>query len=641
MSKINILRPDVFNMIAAGEVVERPASVVKELLENSLDAGATAIDITVLEGGIRSISVSDNGAGIAREDMHAAFLPHATSKLKEITDLDTVSTLGFRGEALASIASVSEVTALSRTKNDDAAHELRIRGGETVSECDKSRAPGTTVTVENLFFNTPARLKFLRRPSTELAYIRETVERAVLANPAVRMTLSSEDGRLLTSEGGSLRDAALAVYPASITSRMLEVDRTASSGITVKGYVSAPGTTTPTRSRQTTIVNGRVVSDDTVTAAVEKAYQGFLVKRTYPAFVLDILLPFDEVDVNVHPAKAEVRFRSKNAVFGAVYRAVSEVVSEAAYGEKAGFEKAPEQELLPSVNYEQIALDAAALYDDMAEGGPLSARSSSPRETFDISSLRTVVPAGSKPGRAAETALGAYKASASPANSDAEVLGRLFDTEKAVGGINSRDFTNSFRPRFSSFDGKVVGQVFGTYLIVEKSDRVYIIDQHAAHERVLYDKLMSGLGPDCAQPLLVPHKIRPSGGEAECLERLMPVLCEMGFDIEKNGESYLVYAVPAPLVKMDFSKFLSLLYEDAPGDEELSIRSLMKEKISREACRAAIKGGEFLTDRQIEYVLGNLIDENGDLPASCPHGRPAVVTLTRRDFEKMFMRVVG
>ena len=641
MSKINILRPDVFNMIAAGEVVERPASVVKELLENSLDAGATAIDITVLEGGIRSISVSDNGAGIAREDMHAAFLPHATSKLKEITDLDTVSTLGFRGEALASIASVSEVTALSRTKNDDAAHELSIRGGETVSECDKSRAPGTTVTVENLFFNTPARLKFLRRPSTELAYIRETVERAVLANPAVRMTLSSEDGRLLTSEGGSLRDAALAVYPASITSRMLEVDRTASSGITVKGYVSAPGTTTPTRSRQTIIVNGRVVSDDTVTAAVEKAYQGFLVKRTYPAFVLDILLPFDEVDVNVHPAKAEVRFRSKNAVFGAVYRAVSEVVSEAAYGEKAGFDKAPEQELLPSVNYEQIALDAAALYDDMAEGGSSSASGSSPRETFDISSLRTIVPAGSKPDRAAESALGAYRASASPANSDAEVLGRLFDTEKAVGGINPRDFTNSFRPRFSSFDGKVVGQVFGTYLIVEKSDKVYIIDQHAAHERVLYDKLMSGLGPDCAQPLLVPHKIRPSGGEAECLERLMPVLCEMGFDIEKNGESYLVYAVPAPLVKMDFSKFLSLLYEDAPGDEELSIRSLMKEKISREACRAAIKGGEFLTDRQIEFVLGNLMDENGDLPASCPHGRPAVVTLTRRDFEKMFMRVVG
>ena len=521
MSKINILRPDVFNMIAAGEVVERPASVVKELLENSLDAGATAIDITVLEGGIRSISVSDNGAGIAREDMHAAFLPHATSKLKEITDLDTVSTLGFRGEALASIASVSEVTALSRTKNDDAAHELSIRGGETVSECDKSRAPGTTVTVENLFFNTPARLKFLRRPSTELAYIRETVERAVLANPAVRMTLSSEDGRLLTSEGGSLRDAALAVYPASITSRMLEVDRTASSGITVKGYVSAPGTTTPTRSRQTTIVNGRVVSDDTVTAAVEKAYQGFLVKRTYPAFVLDILLPFDEVDVNVHPAKAEVRFRSKNAVFGAVYRAVS--------------------------NYEQIALDAAALYDDMAEGGSSSASGSSARETFDISSLRTVVPAGSKPGRAAETALGAYRASASPANSDAEVLGRLFDTEKAVGGMTSRDFTNSFRPRFSSFDGKVVGQVFGTYLIVEKSDKVYIIDQHAAHERVLYDKLMSASGPDCAQPLLVPHKIRPSGGEAECLERLMPVLCEMGFDIEKNGESYLVYVPFAAL----------------------------------------------------------------------------------------------
>ena len=288
MGKINVLQPGVFNMISAGEVVERPASVVKELVENAIDAGATEISVSVEEGGIRRITVSDNGTGIREEDLPTAFLPHATSKLKEISDLDTISTLGFRGEALPSIASVSQVTMISRADGSDRAHLIRLEGGKITEKREDSRAKGTSVTVENLFFNTPARLKFLKKASAEQGYIADAVEKIVLANPSLRVSLASEKGVLLSHSGGDLADAIASVYPGLDISRFVKAERTSSSGVVVRGYVSQVDNTAPTRSRQTVIVNGRVVENDTVSAAVDKAYRDFLVKRTYPMYVLDL-----------------------------------------------------------------------------------------------------------------------------------------------------------------------------------------------------------------------------------------------------------------------------------------------------------------------------------------------------------------
>ena len=269
-------------MISAGEVVERPASVVKELVENSIDAGATEISVTIEEGGIRRICVSDDGTGVLKEDMRAAFLPHATSKLSEITDLDTISTLGFRGEALASIASVSEVTMVSRADGSAEANKLSLSAGKVTEECVSSRAKGTSVTVENLFFNTPARLKFLKKPSVEQGYIVDAAEKIVLSNPALRFSLSNEKGVLIEHAGGDLASAMSAVYPNLDMGRFVAVEREASSGIRVRGYISEVDYTAPTRSRQTVIVNGRSVTVDTVSAAVDKAYRDYLVKRTYP-----------------------------------------------------------------------------------------------------------------------------------------------------------------------------------------------------------------------------------------------------------------------------------------------------------------------------------------------------------------------
>lgn len=649
MGKINVLQPGVFNMISAGEVVERPASVVKELTENSIDAGATDISVTVEEGGIRRITVSDNGTGILKEDMRAAFLPHATSKLAEIADLDTIATLGFRGEALASIASVSEVTLVSRADGSDCANLIRLEGGAVAEERADSRAKGTSVTVENLFFNTPARLKFLKKASAELRYVTDAVEKLVLANPSLRISYACEKGSIIEHSGGELADAIAAVYPDLDLSRFIAVERVSSSGVRVSGYVSEVNYTAPTRSRQTVIVNGRVVENDTVSAAVDKAYRDYLVKRTYPMYVLDVVVPFDEVDVNVHPAKSEVRFRNKNAVFGAVFRAVEDALKSVFGGEPHGFSRIPEagDGGLPAASYdayEQTAIDTASLYargTDTAYGSfpsaapePYASAGFAPDVPFDLSSLRTAggVRRGNRRNAAADSQIEPFAAGTHSGSDDAFIIA---STES-----DDEDLANSLNNKFRLFDGTVVGQVFDTYLIVERANVVYIIDQHAAHERILYDKLSSSLASEYSQTLLVPHKLRLSGEEQEYFEKIMPSLNAMGFIIEKKTGSYIVYAVPEPVVRMDFNRFLAELFSHMLDDGEVKISDLLKDVVCRDACRAAIKGGEHLTRRQIEYVLSNLIDDKGSLPQKCPHGRPAVVALTRRDFEKMFLRIV-
>lgn len=648
MGRINLLGPGVFNMISAGEVVERPSSVVKELVENSIDAGATEISVFIEDGGIRRISVSDNGSGILKDDMRAAFLPHATSKLCEIADLDTIATLGFRGEALASIASVSEVTLVSRADGADAARKIILEAGKVTEESEDSRAKGTSVTVENLFFNTPARLKFLKKASTEQGYVEDAVEKIVLANPSLKITLTSEKGVLLAHDGGNLADAMADVYPHLDMSRFIAVDRVSSSGVRVSGYVSAVDYTAPTRSRQTVIVNGRVVENDTVSAAVDKAYRDYLVKRTFPMYVLDVIVPFDEVDVNVHPAKAEVRFRNKNAVFGAVFRAVDEAIKASFGSEKHGFSPVSTGLADAAATYEQTAIDTAALFGDMPENTSsdrLGAKENPVRDLpFNLGSLRGI--GVSRAGRAAEKRIPSYEIDGAHLYGGTPADGKddLYDAAYALSKISEdedKDFANSSNTRFRLFDGEVVGQVFDTYLIVERADVVYVIDQHAAHERVLYDKLSASLSSEFSQSLLIPYKLRLSGAEEEYFDKIMPALNDMGFAIEKKPGSYLVYAVPEPIVRMNIEKFVAALFENMLDDGELKLTDLLKDVVCRDACRAAIKGGEHLTRRQIEYVLSNLIDEEGNLPQKCPHGRPAVVALTKRDFEKMFMRVVG
>ncbi len=639
MSKINVLEPNVFNMISAGEVVERPSSVVKELIENSIDAGASEVSVYVEDGGIRKIQVSDNGIGIEKDDMRKAFLPHATSKLKNIVDLDSLSTLGFRGEALASISSVSEVTLSSKSKNQDIASKITLSGGKVTFEGDDSRAEGTVISVENLFFNTPARLKFLKKGVSELNYVKDVVRMLILANPSVRIELSNEEGTLLRNEGGTLSDAIFSVYGAKTADNLLEICDEYGGAIKVSGFTSKVDYTKTNRTYQTIIVNGRAVEDQTVQTAVEKAYSEYLMKRTYPMFVLDILMPFDDVDVNVHPSKTEVRFRDKHAVFSAVYHTVQNTINNSLKNVAFGFdvEQNPTENTQnatkqsdfsnnfdvepvrkPQVNYAQSAIDTSKLFSGKT----------TPKNYFGFDI----------PSRNSDSVLNDTHVSF--ANDFTHSLNRLDGVESVACDDNGILTTEKENDDYAVFDGKIVGQIFDTYIICERGDLVYLIDQHAAHERILYDRIIDKFNVEHTQPLLIPFKLTMTGEESEYFERILPNLQNLGFEIGKSGSAYTINAVPELVAQVNFSKFFSDLFANMQSESELTLQNLLKDKLCQQACKGAIKGGQSLSRAQIERVIKNYVDENGNLPTKCPHGRPAVVAFSAKDIEKLFKRIV-
>lgn len=642
MGKINVLEPNVFNMISAGEVVERPSSVVKELVENSIDAGATDVSIYVEDGGIRKIQVSDNGIGIEKDDVRKAFLPHATSKLKNIVDLDSLATLGFRGEALASISSVSEVTLSSKSKNQDVASKIALSGGKVTFEGEDSRAQGTVITVENLFFNTPARLKFLKKGASELNYIKDTVRMLILANPTIRITLSDKEGIVISNDGGELIDAIYSVYGAKTADNLVEIVDNSYGNIRVSGYTSKVDFTKSNRTYQTIIVNGRAVEDQTIQTAVEKAYAEYLMKRNYPMFVLDVLMPFDDVDVNVHPSKTEVRFRDKHAVFSAVYHAIQNTINASLQNVSFGFDVS--QSASQNV---QNTTEQSDFYKKIEQNDGEATKPKFTQTSIDMSKL--------------------FSGKTTPKN----YFGFEFQGEKSSNSElkESRfstpfdfDFTHSSKSDvqrieenreengnteqssdsqdYSVFDGKIVGQIFDTYIICERGDLVYLIDQHAAHERILYDRIIENFTVEHKQSLLIPFKLNMTGEECEYFERILPNLENLGFEIGKSGSAYLINAVPEPVAQVNFSKFFSDLFANMQSENELTLENLLKDKLCQQACKAAIKGGQSLSRAQIERVIKYYVDENGNLPTKCPHGRPAVVAFTAKDVEKLFKRIV-
>ena len=634
MAKINLLEPKVFNMLAAGEVVERPASVVKELVENAIDAGSTEVYVSIEEGGIRKIQVGDNGIGIEKDDLRAAFLPHATSKLKNITDLDSLATLGFRGEALSRIASVSETTLVSKSRGAEVANKIVLSGGQVIEESPSGRTDGTTITVENLFFNTPARLKFLKKPASEQRYGLDMVKMLVLANPQVSISLSSEDGTLLNHRGGELIDAVYSVFGAKTADNLLPIISQGDREIKVSGYVSKVDYTKPNRTYQTIIVNSRPVEDATITTAVEKAYAEFLMKRTYPMFVVDIVMPFDDVDSNVHPSKTEVRFRDRNAVFSAVYHAVKDTIEDSLKNVKYGFSTTNtlSENDLDAIFGKQTA-NGESLSNENTRLEPQKPEYEQSR--IDTSSLYNLTHKQSL-GKEFKLPNGNYYGLKDSTNLESafqkDVLG--------FGNLSNYSDESATDEPTKLFDGKIIGQIFDTYIVVERDELVYIIDQHAAHERILYDKLVDGFSVEHVQSLLVPYKLNLTAEEAEYLESVLDKLAELGFEIKPNGANFLVYTVPEPIANLSLDKFFRSLFKDLMDEKPLKLTDVLREKLCQTACKAAIKGGEALNRAQIERVLSNYLDENGNLPNACPHGRPAVVAFSKTDVEKMFKRIV-
>ena len=634
MAKINLLDPSVFNMISAGEVVERPASVVKELVENSIDAGATQIDISIIDGGLKRIQVSDNGVGIEKDDMRSAFLPHATSKLSRIRDLDTLSTLGFRGEALASISSVSEVTVISKTANDDVASYIYLVGGKVVDERVDSRANGTTMTIENLFYNTPARLKFMKAPSAEQRAIVSTVEKIVFANPHISISVNDGKKVIFEHQSGDLKDAVCSIWGGETFDKMIPVNFE-KSGIKVTGYISSLDYAKATRTWQAYVVNGRAVENKDLVLAVDRAYDGKLVKGNYPFCVLDIILPFNEVDVNVHPRKTEVRFRNKSSVFSAVFYAINKAFDDANPYSETSF--LPKNE---NLSIGEIMAGKASSAEDFgykitnpsyASGGTKGS------PVFADATKFTVRDYEREHQEYMEEVLRVF-------GEKTPIIGDCSgDDQLAMQyGFVDRELAKKMREANPDgfFDGIIIGQIFGTYLIVEREGVVYIIDQHAAHERIIYDKLTKRLEPKYIQPLLIPYKFKLSEEEAEYFEKMMPVLNKMGFDVDKKFDNYFIYSVPDVVEEMNLDKFMSEMFKNMLTDKEITLLDLVKEKVCRMACKSAIKGRDRLNPGQISATIMSFLDEEGKFPEKCPHGRPAVVRLPKSEIEKMFKRIV-
>jgi len=568
---IRILSPDVASKIAAGEVVERPASVVKELLENSLDASATQIAIEVQGGGVRLIRVVDNGGGIPPEEVDLAFERFATSKVATADDLEGISSLGFRGEALPSIAAVSEVTMVTRSKDELSGIFVNIKDGAILEKAKRGCPPGTTVTVRNLFRNVPARLKFLKSASTENGHISNLVSQYSLAFPEVRFTLIIDGRTTFRSPGsGSLREVLGAVYGLDVAKAMLMIEAKEDADLLlpgVTGFVSPISLTRASRSYMSFFVNRRWVQSRMATYALEEAYHGLLMVGRHPIAVINISLLPQEVDVNVHPTKNEVRFRNERDIFSAVQKSVKATLTA----------QAP----MPTL-------------DTLPQPQPAPAAPTERLPAFEV-----------KPGEAVAKSPVAVPPSAEPVAKSLPIL-------------------------------RVVGQLANTYVIAEGPDGMYLIDQHAAHERVLFEKIRNERSRRAVevQGLLQPVPVELTVRQQELLELQSEALSEYGFGIEHFGErTYLVRSVPAVLrgqnVAQSLVEVLDFLAEGEKGDrrEEIAI-SL--------ACHGAVRAGQALSYEEMRDLIRQL--EQASQPRNCPHGRPTMIHLSSSQLEKGFGR---
>lgn len=643
-------------MIAAGEVVERPSSVVKELVENSLDAGATIVDVEISEGGLKSIKVSDNGVGMDKTDIIMSVKPHATSKLRSAEDLSQISTFGFRGEALASIAAVSKLKITSKTK-DGAAYSFSPSANDVV---ETARTDGTTVEICDLFYNTPARLKFLKSTKTEEKYIVEKIADLILANPNVSISLKADEKSLLQSNGGGNEEALYAVF-GNTASKFYAVD-SEKGNFKLNGYISDSETTRATRSGQVIIVNGRVVEDRNLCLAVERAYGGLLMKHSYPLFVISLVLPFDFVDVNVHPQKSEVRFQSPNSVFGFVYNAVLDTLGK---NQKIF---TLDDELDKKVkNIESQFVDAPQISQvDLSELAATPKVKSFSDSSFNLNFFDTPIVKDDKyklrdfdnnmPDNTSSNT-SAEKTDSNAANSFNEPFynlgGNLRNSNEHFkntdSGSNSEfvknnysddDKSNNVAADFYGEKATILCALFETFLIIKKGERVFLMDQHAAHERIIFDKLMESIKNEqiISQPMLFSYVEEADDIAVSKIGELMPSLEKIGFEIsiDKATNRIEILAIPSILTNLKIKEFLHNLINVL--DESITVETLLYERICQTACKAAIKGGDSFSEEQLEYLLKTLT--KNDLPTQCPHGRPAIIEITKQSLEKLFKRVL-
>lgn len=641
MSKIQVLDQVTIDKIAAGEVVERPASVVKELVENAIDAKAAAVTVEVKEGGISFMRIADNGCGIDREDVPGAFLRHSTSKIRNAEDLEHISSLGFRGEALSSIAAVSQVELITKTPEDSFGTRYMISGGKEEGLEDIGAPDGTTFLVRQLFYNVPARRKFLKTAMTEAGHVSDLMTRMALSHPHISFQfINNGQSKLHTSGNGNLRDVIYHIYGREIAANLINVTYE-KNGIRITGYIGAPLISRGNRNFETYFINGRYVKSSIIYKAIEDAYKDFTMQHKYPFTVLHIEVVGEDVDVNVHPTKMEVRFHNQQMVYNSIYEAVDQALHE--------------KELIPEVTIDvpKAAPKAQAKPEPKAQ----------PKEVIqpEVNKSAKVQPEKASGERDLDYFMEQMKKrvmSYHQQNSSAEVKGKseIFKPQVQVDRV--KEAVASYRAKqapeqMTLFDGKlldkekranykIIGQVFDTYWLVEFDNSLYIIDQHAAHERVLYEKTLREMKTRefTSQMISPPVILNLTMQEAQLLRTYMDQFTRIGFEFEEFGQdSYAVRSVPANLFSIAKKELLMEMIDSL--SEEVHRRQsseLLDEKIASMSCKAAVKGNMRLSAQEVDALIGELLKL--DNPYHCPHGRPTIISMSKRELEKKFKRIV-
>ncbi len=666
MGKIHVLDSKTYNKIAAGEVVERPASVVKELLENAIDASSSEIVIEIENGGISLIKITDNGVGIEKDDLKNALTAHATSKIENVEDIETVLTLGFRGEALSSIASVSRLKIVSATSNENGAY-IYTEGGLNTETGEAACVKGTEVIVDDLFFNVPARRKFLKTERAEEAEITNIVQRMILGYPEIAIKYIVDGKTALQSFGDGFENAMVAVYGAKVISDCFYVD-TVKNGVKITGYVGKHYFTKGKRTYQTLFVNGRYVINNTVATAITNAYAGFVMKRQYPFYVLKITLPPEVVDVNVHPQKSDVRFSDNRIVYSTVYSVVSKVLdgtNEALDLSSSGSEVKVNTEIFEAGDKFFVNSDGEVLGTENTDvktqsygfSGSERAAMNTAHTKAEADDIVLFDKAYDTTGSAASEFYDKKEedfVAASKTTEDifAENKAYLESLEKKKNIQKQEEIplfndtvTDRTDARFVQDKIKTdinitpIGQALKTYLILEDGENLYFIDQHAAHERILYDKLIAERGKDKAtMQLLVPYTFTLTAIEALFLEKKLKYVQELGIEIEEFGKNtFRVTALPIELADFDLGAFFDDVIGDMTDLSDDKLPEIITDKLAKKACKAAIKSGYSLSSSEIDALLKSM---NGNLGLKCPHGRPVVVKITRNEIDKWFKRIV-
>ncbi len=609
--KIILLDQNTANQIAAGEVVERPASVAKELMENSLDAGAQSIEIEIAEGGIKYLRVTDDGGGMPPADARLCVARHATSKIKNSDDLLAVTTLGFRGEALPSIASVSRFTLLTRTPGSDMATKVTLVGGENEEVLEIGGRVGTSVIVEELFFNVPARRKFLRTDNTEGRYINEVVGKLALTRPDVKFVLTNNGRQVVNTPGsGDLADTVAELYGFKNREDLLPVEHQADN-IKVSGYIGKPSLLKSSRQWQTIIVNGRVIQSRFIARALDHAYQSQLPKSGYPFAVLVIELSGSAIDVNVHPQKSEVRFSDEQSVYRVVYRAVSSALEKPL--------QTPKMEAAP------VLPPPAAYTFDFAEEKKPSADSS---YTYKIPQRPFAVREESAVYNGRKIDIEPFAAARESIAAEKNAVNTAGDIEKAAQALPQQGVVDAIWP---------LGQIDRTYIVAQSDDCLYVLDQHAAHERIMYDRLAAGKECVPAQQLLVALFVEMTPGDVDLAVQYKEAFADLCFEFEEAGPDVLrLTSIPADIDSKEVESFIREALRLIVEMKKPSAAELRHDLIAMASCKAAIKAGQTLNMREMKQLIADLFKTSH--PFTCPHGRPVIIDFPSGELFRLFKR---